>query len=94
MPRIKYTSSKELDPVEEADLDDPGDVDDDAPPPFDAYKRFPKLQSLRESMKEAKKVDSSVEDALGDVLADDFEGQEKLEALDAYFKGVWLKHHG
>lgn len=73
------------------------DIDDsngEVTPPFDAFRGFVGPMNLREAMKAAKKVDSSVEEALGEVLGDTMGGQETLESIDAYFKGVWTKHHG
>lgn len=74
--------------------DEEADGENEALPPFDAYRRFVGPLGYREAMKEAKKVDSSVDDALGKFVNTGQLEEEDLESLDVYFKGVWMKHHG
>ena len=69
------------------DDDDPGDYDDDAPPPFDGFRDF--YVDPERAREAARRVDPSIRDELGGLVE-----EEVLEDLDAYFKGVWLKHHG
>jgi hypothetical protein len=71
-----------------------GDDNGEPSPSFDAFRRLTMKGGYREAMKEAKKIDSSVDDALGEFVGTGQLEEEDLESIDAYFKGVWMKHHG
>lgn len=65
------------------DDDDPGDVPNEVTPPFDAFDHFLPTED------DIFRVDSSVADPLRGLVS-----RRVIEDLDAYYKAVWMKHHG
>lgn len=70
------------------DLDDVGYTDNDPIPPFDMFASFIGPQDMHEAEIWARTPDSSL-NGLRDHTTPD-----QLQALHAYFLGVYDKHHG